>query len=310
MICRRRADRRCPARFGSPAVWFIALAVLPLAGCSFVTRRGPPIEAQVECRQLSQRGMRELDRGNYLEAERLFAEGLAACPVDPDARRHYADALWQRGAHDDALEQIEEALRLSPDNAAFRTRAAEMYLELGEADAALAAVQRALDIDPGRADAWRVRGRIVEESGDLRRALADYQRALATRPDDPDLLVRIAEVYRRMDRPQQALANLQAAADVQSPSESPEVQYLTGLALLALARYGDAIDQLAAAAATNPTPEGLYRLAEAHWLSGHVAEARGAAEQALALAPRHPGASALLERLASAQSLPGGAIQR
>jgi tetratricopeptide (TPR) repeat protein len=91
--------------------------------------------------------------------------------------------------------------------------------------------------------------------------------------------------------------------DTYSPGEAPgQVLYLMGLAYVALGRYDDGAESLAAAVTRGkPTPEMLYRLGEAELLAGRPAEAADAARRALALQPRHEPSRSLLQRIELAQ---------
>ena len=57
----------------------------------------------------------EADR--WQEAEGLLDRAVAACPIDPDARRYYCrKPFYKRGASAEALSQLEEAIRLTPND--------------------------------------------------------------------------------------------------------------------------------------------------------------------------------------------------
>jgi tetratricopeptide (TPR) repeat protein len=251
------------------------------------------------CRHLSQQGIAALEREQVQEAKALLAKAVAACPIDPQARRHYADALWRSGARPEAITQVEEACRLAGEDAELRVRAGEMHLLSGELEPARRSAQQALDLDPKLAAAWAIRGRVMLAGGQPQEALADFLRALGYAPEDRQILLEVAELYRQLNWPQRALATLQSLADTYSPGEEPQqVLYLTGLAYTALGRYDDAVESLAAATAVGaPTPEILSGLAEAELLAGHPAEAEAAAEHALLIQPRHPASLELLDRL-------------
>ena len=72
--------------------------VLVLTGCRLPGWEGPVSRSLADCRRLSQQGVVALDRGQQEKAETLLAKAVAACPVDAEARRRYAEALWRRGA--------------------------------------------------------------------------------------------------------------------------------------------------------------------------------------------------------------------
>jgi tetratricopeptide (TPR) repeat protein len=240
-----------------------------------------------------------MERGDWKSAETLFGQAVESCPVDIDARKNYAEALWHSGDNQKAITQLNEAVKLQDDNDAILVRAGEMCLASGEIEQAKQDAIRALDVNPTSASAWALRGRLMQQTGQPRQALADFYRALSYAPDNRDLLLNIAETYRVLGEPQRALVNLQTLADSYPPGEEPQqVLYLEGLALSALNRPADAIERLMVARErAQATPEILVALAEAELKLGQENEARQNVQQALAIAPSHAPSRALLERL-------------
>jgi len=279
------------------------LVALLASGCRLPGRDGPISESLVNCRQLSRRGIAALERGQQQEAEKLLAEAVAACPVDPEARRQYAEALWQRGASHQAIEQLEEAGRLVEEDATLRVRLAEMQFGIGQVRLARQTAERALDADPRSAAAWIARGRVMRAEGNVPQALADYHRALGYAPTNPEILLATAELYHELNRPQRMLETLHSLTDTYVPGEEPQrVLHLTGLAYLTLGRYQDAVASLSAAVRREqPTPEIYCRLGEAELLAGHPEAASAAARNALMLQPTHQPSRELVNRIEFAQ---------
>jgi tetratricopeptide (TPR) repeat protein len=251
--------------------------------------------------------MTALDRHDLAQAELLFSRAVEACPVDSEARRQYAEALWQRGNVGEAVAQLDEARRLTGDEPKLLVRAAEMRAAMGQLDESRSLVERAIDLDPRNPAALAIRGRVRRQLGQCREALADYHRALRYAPGDREVLLETAEVYRELGQPQRALTSLQCLADTYPPGEEPQkVLYLMGLAYEASGRYGDAAEVLAAARNRGPpSPELLCRLAEAEMQTGQTSTARRTAQQALSLEPSHSAARALLDRIDLAQDSAG-----
>ena len=244
----------------------LALLIVSAAGCRIPGLGGPVSDSLANSRQFSQQGVAALERGQQADAERLLAKAVETCPTNCEARRDYAEALWQRGARADALTQLAEACRLTPEDAALRVRQAEMYLAMGQLGMARGSADQAIALNPKLPAAWAIRARVLRAAGDLRQALADCHRALDYGPFDQHVLLDVAELYRQMNQPQRALETLQNLADTYTtPAEEPQqVLYLMGLAYVALHRYDDGVQSLAAAAARErPTPEILYQLAQA-----------------------------------------------
>jgi tetratricopeptide (TPR) repeat protein len=244
-----------------------------------------------------------MEKGQRQKAEELLAKAVKTCPGDPEARRHYAETLWQRGACREAVCQLEGAARLAAEDAPLRVRLAEMHLALGEVEPAGQCAEQAIGLNPKLAAAWAARGRVKRAAGEPQQALADCHRALGYAPDDRQILLEVAELHRQLNQPQRALQTLQSLADTYSPTEEPQrVLHLMGMAYMALGRYDDAAESLKAALAREkPTPEILCRLGEAELLAGHPAEAAAAVEQALALQPAHQPSRSLLGRIELAQ---------
>jgi predicted Zn-dependent protease len=118
-----------------------------------------------------------------------------------------------------------------------------MYLEMGLFDDADRLAREAVRVAPGSADAWHLRGQVSLTRGQPEPALADFHRALAIDPSDRGVLIDTSEAYRRLDRPQRALATLAVLSETYGPSQTPaNVLVLEGLAQEALGRPADAMD--------------------------------------------------------------------
>ncbi len=282
------------------------LAAVLLAGCRIPGRDGPVPQTLTNSRRLSQQGVSALEHGEQSQAETLLAQAVKACPVDAEARRHYAEALWFRGARQEAIAQLEEAGRLAGEDAWIQSRLAEMRLATGEVELARQNAEQALTLDPKSPAAWAVRGGVSRAVGQPREALADYLRALAYAPNDRAILWGIAELHRELNQPERAIQTLQTLADTYSPGEEPgHVLYALGLAYAALGRYDDGVDSLAAAVTHgSPTAEMYCQLGEAQLLAGHSAEAAIAAHHALELQPQFEPGRQLLDRIQLAQRPP------
>lgn len=287
--------------------WASFVLLLAISGCRLHRVAEPVSRSLVQCRQLSQQGLRACEQNDLPRAEALLARAVEACPVDAEARRRYAKVLWQRNKQEQAMSQLEEALRISSEDAELLAHAAEMRLSLGENSLAGELADRAIDFDPKNPSAWAARGRVRRRQGKLHEALADFHRVLGLEPEHRGAMQEIAEVYQELHRPQQALAAWQLLCDTYAPGEEPQrLLYRTGLAYSAVGRATDAVECLRSANRRGPADcDLLFHLADAEFRAGQREEAWGSAQQALQLKPGHPGSLALLERLEVARVAPG-----
>jgi len=249
-----------------PVVSLLGGAVLVAScgpGCSLIPKRGPVPPEVADARRLCNEGLSAADRSDLIRAESLLEQAVQNCPVDVDARRHYAAVLWQRGLEMEAVTQIAKALELSPADAGLSIEAGGMYLELGLFDEADRLAREAVHLAPRNAEAWHLRGQVALARGQPEPALADFHRSLALAPEDRGTLLDTAEAYRRLDRPQRALATLAILGETYGPDALPaEVLVLEGLAQEALGRPADAIESYQRAVSRDDPPaEAVDRLA-------------------------------------------------
>jgi tetratricopeptide (TPR) repeat protein len=237
------------------AVAVVCAVVGAGVGCRFVPRRGPVPPEVADARRLSNEGLSALDRGDRDRAQSLLAQAVSRCPVDVDARRHYADVLWKQGRRTEAVGQVSEALKLSPDDAGLCIMGGWMYLELG----LLADTERlaadAVRLAPRSAEAWHLRGRLAMARGEFTAAVDDFHRGLATAPGHPELLTDTAEAYLRLDKPRRALATLAILAENAGPGHMPTPAIMMEAAALeALGRRDEAMAGYREAVARGDAP--------------------------------------------------------
>ncbi len=297
----RRVRRPGQSPLQAPGVIAVAVAIgiaCLATGCR-IPGYGPKAQSIIKSRQLSQRGAAAVDRQDWRGAEPLFSQAVAACPVDVEARRQYAETLWHRGAHEEAIAQLVEATKIAPEDARLVERLAEFRLLSGQIEDARRDVELAIDLDPKSGTAWMVRGRIMHEIGDNPQALADLHRALSYDPRNSQILHELAATYLAVGQPQRALANLEAMRDLHAPGdEPPELLLEIGQACAGVGRYDDAVENYQRALVHQPENSDIYyRLSEAELARGRTFEARQALDRAMAKNPTDPRYQELLARL-------------
>lgn len=303
VLCQQPACARFAASARSPAAYRLILASLLVgsaAGCAALHRR-PVAEDVAAGRDFTQQGVTAMETGRWSDAEILLQRAVEASPDDAVARRHLAEALWQRGATDAALEQIERAVELEPDDAALVVRRGEMRLGNGDSKRGLACAEEAIALNPKSAEAWALRGRAFWQMNQTDRALADLQRSLEFEPDRRDVLMDIGAIYRQRGEHERCLTTLQYLLDTYPPGQGTQLAYwMEGLTLADLGRSEQAAQSLQAAAERGPAnADLLYYLAQAHLAAGHADQAATAAQAALVANPAHAASRRLVAELAA-----------
>jgi tetratricopeptide (TPR) repeat protein len=111
-------------------------------------------------------------------------------------------------------------------------------------------------------------------------------------------LLEIAEIYRRLNRPQRALAALGALRETYAPDEVPaQVRALEGAAYTALGRHRDALAAWQAVVDKAPSSDHWIALAVAQHTMGNLTAARESLKHARELDPQHTGLAKIEERI-------------
>src|SRR5262245_19137922 len=236
--------------------WLVLLGIAFFApGCRSFRSHKVSDESIAAARQLSLQGIDAQQRGHWDRAEMLFAAAILKCPGDERARFGYAESLWQRGAREQAVVHMEEAVRLSGNDPERLVRLGQMYRQSGDLPLAGREADRAIANNPTLASAWALRGQVWQGQGNRAEALTSYHRALSYQQPLPEVQLAVAEIYEQENRPQRALATLQAlAATYPAGQVPPEVSHREGLALHALGRHQDGERALARADAVGRQP--------------------------------------------------------
>jgi tetratricopeptide (TPR) repeat protein len=241
--------RLCAAAAVRISFFLLASAAPLCGGCRAFRCQKVTDESIAAARQLSLQGLDAWQRGQWEKAQTLFASAVSKCPHDERAHYGYAQSLWQLGAHNEAIAQMEEAVRLSGHDPERLVQLGEMYCSRGDMDRARDAADRAIVANPQLAVAWALKGQVLHVQGRLDEALANYHRALSYQQALPGVQLAVADIYTRQNRPQRTLATLQALAATYPPNQvPPDLLVRESAALKALGRNQDAARTLAQAA--------------------------------------------------------------
>jgi tetratricopeptide (TPR) repeat protein len=276
----------------------LAALILLASGCRAFRHHKISEESIAAARQLSLQGIDAQQRNQWDRAESLFATAILKCPSDERAHAGFAESLWQRGAWQEAIAQMEESVRYSGGDPTRRVRLGQMYRSVGDLARANAQVDQALSSNSQLGPAWALRGQVLFAQGNRGEALASFHRALSYDSALPGVQLAIAEIYEQENRPQRALATLQSLAANAPPGQAAEIAIRQSRALVALGRQGDAISLLAKAAERNDAPAAiLQELAATQIAAQDTAGARRTIETGISRFPADAKFRALAQEL-------------
>ncbi len=148
-------------------------------------------------------GLIHMDFERYELAIAAYREALRRHPapdVWDEVRVELAQCLRKTGEFEEALAVLEPAAAL-PDADAVR---AESHLALGNTQRAGEIVQRALEQAPEHRDALLVQANLAVRTGDAEQAAEVLEQVAAGHPRDDLVRYRLAQVYRRLGRHEDA----------------------------------------------------------------------------------------------------------
>lgn len=120
------------------------------------------------------------------DTETLWRQAVTLDPESSIARNQLGNALADRGALDEAIEQYRQALRIRPAYAGAHYNLAMALADGGELDGAMHHYEAAVRFDPANANAHNNLGAILARRGELDAAIEHYRQALQIRPDFPE----------------------------------------------------------------------------------------------------------------------------
>ncbi len=127
-------------------------------------------------------------------------------PRHNSAFRHYENALvYQFDAKwDSALVQINRAIKLNNKIALFYVLKAQVFDSLNQVDSAIAAYRQALKVRPYASDVMEALGELYIRSGNHEQGITYLKKAFAHDETQTRLLLRIAELYLRLGKNEEA----------------------------------------------------------------------------------------------------------
>lgn len=293
-------SRRCLTVLG-----LLGLVVaLPCAGHAVQGGAGPGPGPRAQAREVYRRALALEERGDAGGALALLWTASGLDPDNADVQARLAEALERVGALDAAIDAWRAAVAARGGEVRTSRGLVLALVAAGRSAEAIAFARTAADLAPGDVEAQVTLG-LAHSEQDIRAAMDCFSGVLARAPQHTLARYNLALLFRRVDRLDDAIAELQR---VVAAEPRPEALQALGAAWWHRGEAPRAIEALRAALAADP------RHADAHQLLGVVlaasrdwSGAAAALRRALQLRPQVPETHVTLSRVLRAAGDAAGA---
>jgi tetratricopeptide (TPR) repeat protein len=235
------------------------------------------------------------------EFDRRFDQWIRERFADPIAAARAALELREVAEPSRITQEwLEERVRDSPMDVESRMALARQLLSTGDDDEAIPHLTRAREIfseNPDRQGPNRLLAQIYRERGDRRAAVTALRAYLAIVAEDREAQLELVELLTE-EGDREGAAQAMTNAMLIYPFDLASHETLADLYREVGNREGEILERRVFLALNPPDRAGaLFRLAEAQFAAGRIAEARTSVLGALEVAPRFPEAQDLLLRI-------------
>ena len=144
--------------------------------------------------------------GRLADAEKIYADILAAEPRHADALHLRGVLAGQTGRRDAAVDWIRQSIAIRPDHPEAHKNLGVALKDSGQLDEAIASYQKAIALKPDYAEAHKNLGGALYQSGQLDEAISAYREAIALKPDFAEAHSNLGVALRASGRLDKAIA--------------------------------------------------------------------------------------------------------
>ncbi len=247
-----------------------------------------PSSASGSPQQLYEQAVGFHQRGNLVEAERLYLQALRADAASFMPRLMLALIRLQQGRNAEALELTAAALKLRPNSILALVNHGIVLAAHGRFEEALANYSKVLAMEPNNAQALYLRGNALQKLKRFDEALASYDSILMLQPHNIDALNNRAGALQALQRFDEALLGYDKALTLK-PDDAGAL-YNCGVALMALLRFDEAVARFESALMLQPDNVDAISMRGIALLElTRLDEALANFDKALAIKPDHAG---------------------
>lgn len=198
------------------------------------------------CDSLCQQARNAKREGWPDQADLLLNEAVRQRPDDLETRRQLAEALWDCGRQQDAIDEYRELIASHSRDARLHQRLSVMLWSTGQRTEAAKSAEQTLRLDPTSAEALLVKARSEIQRRDFDAAVATYIRLSRVSPDLVEAKLELAQAHVERGHAHQACALLRdvVAQPQLSDVQRADVEWKLGLAYASEDRWCEAASHL------------------------------------------------------------------
>ncbi|MCB1130080.1 MAG: tetratricopeptide repeat protein, partial [Verrucomicrobiae bacterium] len=182
-----------------------------------------------------------LQAGDAEKSLAAFKKGLSLNPNDNWIRHQLAEAYVRNRRYTEAIDEWNQVLELQPWAGQAHFSMAQVLESLGKLDEAAAHYGKAFDSPDFQDQDFASIGRLCMEKGMLHGALASVEKAVEKSPADAAMRYNRAAVLERLDRRDEAAAELKIARENDSDGRIWKSRFQAGIALAQQGKMQEAV---------------------------------------------------------------------
>ncbi|MDE2235875.1 MAG: sulfotransferase [Gammaproteobacteria bacterium] len=223
-------------------------------------------------------------QGKFSDAEQLLRQALQLNPRHAAAIHYLGLTSHQQGRHDDAETLLRKALELEPNNPVFLGNFAQFLVVTEHPLQAVPIYERWLTLEPKNALIWYQLGTVLQGLEGLDPAAECYRCALSINPDLTQALITLADCQKAAYLRQEAEASYRLA--LKKLPRDADLHCKLAALLIEMQRIEEALELLDAAAGFAPSHPGIFcQRGIALSVAGRFDAAEQALRHAIVLAP-------------------------
>lgn len=179
-----------------------------------------------------------MEKAKFHEVISLCGKALKINSELPDAYDFRANAKYEIGEYDSAIDDFDELIKRDPNEAMHYYDRAWAYRQLDELEDAIIDINSAIKLEPKTSLFYYDKARFEYDSNRYKEAIVTCTKAIELKPTENKYILR-GKIYREIGNNQKSLIDFDKALDIEP--EAYRAYYYRGTVKMAMGCYDDAV---------------------------------------------------------------------